>query len=154
MRNSPLFYRSSSPASGQPYASAVPAATVQTIDIACPLPRALDFMSDAQQWLPWAMPELQAVQPLPFGQWLLTAPSGLRKLRLRTSTLPGTLTFELVDPATGTWPIPVHLLPTPTGCQLVITFRQPAHVSTEAFETCLRNTLNGLNMFRLVLEQD
>lgn len=154
MHYSPLFYRSSSPASGQPYTGSVPAATVQTIDIACPLARALDFISDAQQWLPWAMPELQAVQPLPFGQWLLTAPTGLRKLRLRSSTLPGVLTFELVDPTTGTWPIPVYLLATATGCQLVITFRQPAHVPTEAFKTCLRNTLNGLNMFRLVLEQD
>jgi len=154
MHHSPLFYRSSSPASGQPYAGSVPAATVQTIDIACPPTRALDFLSDAQQWLPWAMPELQAVQPLPFGQWLLTAPTGLRKLRLRPDPLPGALTLELVDPTAGTWPIPVYLRPTSTGCQLVVTLRQPAHVSAEAFETCLRNALSGLSMFRLVLEQD
>jgi len=154
MRNSPLFHRSSPPANGRAYAGSAPAAAVQTIDIACPLSRALDFMSDAQQWLPWTMPGLQAVQPLPFGQWLLTAANGLRKLRLRPSALLGALTFELVDPTAGTWPIPVHLLPTPTGCQLVVTFRQPAHVPTKSFETCLRNTLSGLNMFRMVLEQD
>jgi len=131
-----------------------PAATVQIIDIACPLERALDFMSDAQQWLPWAMPALQAVQPLPFGQWLLTDADGLRKLRLRPSALPGALTFELTDPTAGTWPIPVHLVPTPTGCQLTVTLRQPTYMSTEAFETCLCNSMSGMSMFRLVLEQD
>ena len=154
MCNSSPFHRSLSPVAGWSCAGPAPAATVQTIDIACPPARALDFMSDAQQWIPWAMPELQAVQPLPFGQWLLTAPTGLRKLRLRPDALAGALTLELVDPVAGTWPIPVYLRPTPTGCQLVVTLRQPAHVSAEAFETCLRNTLNGLSMLRLVLEQD
>lgn len=152
MRNSPFFHRPSSPFIGRPQpASAV---VVQTIDIACPLARALDFMSDAQQWLPWAMPELQSVQPLPFGQWLLKAPDCLRKLRLRPGTTLGAFTYELVDPAAGTWPVPVHLLPTATGCQLVITFRQPAHVALKAFDTCLHNTVKGLGMLKLVLEQD
>ena len=132
----------------------MPAVATQTIDIACSVDRALDFISDAQQWLPWAMPELLAVQPLPFGQWLLTAASGLRKLRLRPSATLGVLTFELVDPVAGTWPIPVCLLPTPAGCQLVITFHQPTHIPHDTFAQCMRNALAGLDMFRLVLEQD
>lgn len=154
MLSRPLFHRPSSLASGRAYAAPAPAVAVQTIKIACSLARTLDFMSDTQQWLPWAMPELQAVQPLPFGQWLLTAASGLRKLRLHPGTTLGALTFELIDPATGTWLIPVQLLPTATGCQLVVTLRQPARVPIEAFESFVRNTMNGLIMFRLVLEQD
>lgn len=154
MLNRPLFHCPSPLAGGPAYATPAPAIAVQTIDIACSLARTLDFMSDAQQWLPWAMPELQAVQPLPFGQWLLTAASGLRKLRLRPSSTLGVLTFELVDPLAGTWAIPIHLLPTAAGCQLVITFHQPAHLSAEAFATYVRNTMNGLAMLRLVLEQD
>ena len=154
MRNSSFFHRPSSLARRRPYAAPTPAVATQTIDIACPVDRALDFMSDAQQWLPWTMPELLAVQPLPFGQWLLTAASGLRKLRLLPSATLGMLTFELVDPAAGTWAIPVHLLPTANGCRLVVSFCQPAHILAETFEHCMRNALAGLSMFRLVLEQD
>ncbi|MGI4763349.1 MAG: hypothetical protein ACRYF0_21730 [Janthinobacterium lividum] len=154
MRNSPLFTRPSLPFIGCPQPALAPAVVVQVVDIICPLPRALDFMSDAQQWLPWAMPALQSMQPLPFGQWLLTTAGCLQKLRLRTSSTLGLLTYELVDPAAGTWPVPVHMVPTDTGCQLVITFRQPAHMLLEAFETCIRNTIKGLGMLKLVLEQD
>lgn len=154
MLNSPLFHRPSSPFIGRPQLAPAPAVVVQAIDITCPLTRALDFMSDAQQWLPWAMPALQSMQPLPFGQWLLTTAGCLQKLRLRASPTLGLLTYELVDPAAGTWPVPVHMLPTDTGCQLVVTFRQPAHMLLEAFETCVYNTIKGLGMLKLVLEQD
>jgi hypothetical protein len=91
------------------------AATVaHLLDIRCPVAKLRSFMSDTPQWLPWAMPTLQSVQPLPFGQWLLKTPHHVLKLRLCPAPAPGEpgeLLYELLVPQTGSCQILVRHRP-------------------------------------------
>jgi hypothetical protein len=134
----------------------VPAATtvVHVLDIACPLARLRTFMDDAQQWLPWAMPALESVQPLPFGQWLLKTRRNLLKLRLRPATAAHELHYELVVPGLGSCQAQVHVGATPIGCQLRITLHKHQQLPLPAFATSARHALDGLQTLKLVLEQD
>lgn len=127
---------------------------VRAIDIACPIAKAFDFMSDAQQWLPWALPEVESVQPLPFGQWLIRTTTGLAKLRPRYDATQGLLTYELVNAAAEAWHVPVQMVATPSGCQLAVTFTKPDGFPQHAFEAGVHYTTEGLRTLKLVLEQD
>ena len=133
---------------------ATPAVTVvQGIDINCPVAKAFDFMNDAPQWLPWAMPQVESVRPLPFGQWLVKLPHGLAKLRPLYDAAHGLIDYELMYPV-GAWHVPVQMVPTPTGCHLAVTFVKPEDLGLEEFQSGLVHTAAGLNLLKLVLEQD
>lgn len=134
----------------------VPASTtvVHVLDIACPLVRLRDFMGDAQQWLPWAMPALEWVQPLPFGQWLLKTRRNLLKLRPCPAPAAHELHYELVVPGLGSCQTQVHVAATPTGCQLRITLHKHQQLPPTIFATSARQVFNGLQTLKLVLEQD
>lgn len=127
---------------------------VHTIDINCPVAKAFEFMSNAPQWLPWAMPQVESVQPLPFGQWLVKTPAGLAKLRPYYDAARGVLDYELVNPTAGAWHVPVRVLPTAQGCHLAITFTKPVRLPLPAFETGMQHTAQGLHTLKRVLEQD
>lgn len=131
-----------------------PATVVQAIDIDCPVAKAFDFMNDAPQWLPWAIPGVTSVQPLPFGQWLVKTLTGLAKLRPRYDAANGILDYELVKSSAVAWYVPVRVVPTPTGCHLAITFVKPERLPLAAFETGMLHTAEGLHLLKLVLEQD
>lgn len=137
------------------YQLATPTVTVvHAIDIDCSVAKTFDFMHDAPQWLPWAMPQVESVKPLPFGQWLLKMPNGLAKLRSSYDTDQYTIDYELVDPTAGAWHVPVLVIPTRTGCHLAITFVKPDYLPLDTFETSMQHTAAGLNTLKLVLEQD
>lgn len=127
---------------------------VQTIAIECLAHKALDFMSDAPQWLPWALPAVESVQPLPFGQWLVKTAGGLAKLRPAYDPARGCVNYELVYPNARRWQVPVRVVPTATGCQFAATFVKPKALPLEAFEAGMRHTAEGLHTLKLVLEQD
>lgn len=132
---------------------ATPAVSVvHAIDIDCPVAKAFDFMRDVQQWLPWVMPQAQAVQPLPLGQWLVRTHNGLAKLRPRFNQALGTLEYELVATAKS-WRVPVRLVATRTGCYLAATFVKPAHLTADAFAHRMQHTTSALHILKLVLEQ-
>lgn len=131
-----------------------PVTVTQAIDIDCPVTKAVDFMNDAQQWLPWAIPQVESVQPLPFGQWLVKTPAGFMKLRPRYDATRGILDYELVKPSAEAWYVPVRVVPTATGCHLAITFVKPERLSLGAFESGMQHTAVGLHTLKLVLEQD
>jgi hypothetical protein len=134
----------------------VPASTtvVHVLDIACPLARLREFMGDAQQWLPWAMPALQSVQPLPFGQWLLKTRRSLLKLRICPTTASNELHYEMVVPGLGSCQALVHVGTTPLGCQLRITLHKHQQLPMPAFATSARQAFSGLETLKQVLEQD
>ena len=139
--------------------TATPAATsvftiVQDIDISCPVAKAFSFMNDAPQWLPWAMPQVEAVLPLPFGQWLVKMPHGLAKLRPVYNAAQGSIAYELVSAALLAWRIPVQMLLTPTGCHLAVTFVKPEYLDLVDFQSSLVHTAASLSLLKLVLEQD
>jgi hypothetical protein len=102
---------------------------VHVLDIGCPLAKLRAFIADAPQWLPWTLPALQSVQPLPFGQWLLKTPDTVLKLRLCPTrgeqSLPDDFLYELLVPHTGSYQVLVHTGPTATGCQVAISL--PRH---------------------------
>ena len=125
----------------------------QTLRIACPMSEALALLQDARQWLPWAIPGLSSVQPLPFGQWLLKLPWGLAKLRPLPTAEPGVLDYELVNPTAGRWRVPVRVVPTSSGCYLAVTFTKPTQLTDSAFEASMRYAANGLATLKQVLEQ-
>ncbi len=129
------------------------ATVVHAIDIDCTVTKAFDFLHDAQQWLPWAMPQAQAVLPLPLGQWLVKTAHGLAKLRPRFNQALGTLEYELIA-ATKTWRVPIRLVATRTGCHLAATFVNPSHLTPEAFAYRMQHTASALHIFKLALEQD
>lgn len=110
-------------------------------------------MHNAPQWLPWAMPQVVSVLPLPFGQWLVRMPKGLAKLRSFYNTMLGTIDYELIDPAAGAWHVPVRVVPTCTGCHLDITFVKPDHLALDAFQYNMEHTAAGLHTLKMVLEQ-
>lgn len=126
---------------------------VHAIDIACSVSKVFDFMRDVQQWLPWAMPQVQAVLPLPLGQWLVRTPNGLAKLRPRCNQALGTMEYELIS-ASKTWSVPIRLVATRTGCYLAATFVRPRHLTTDAFTHRMQHTAAALGILKLVLEQD
>ncbi|QKG56950.1 hypothetical protein GKZ68_10115 [Hymenobacter sp. BRD128] len=135
---------------GEPSATTV----VHVLDIACQIGKLRDFMGDAQQWLPWTMPALQSVQPLPFGQWLLKTPRHLLKLRRYPAPTPDELYYELVLPGLGSCQALVHLGATHRGCQLTLTLQRRQHLPLPAFTTSAHHTFSGLQTLKLVLEQD
>jgi hypothetical protein len=107
--------------------AAAPAATVvHLLDISCPIAKLRNFMSDTRQWLPWTMPALQSVQPLPFGQWLLKTP---RQVLVRTGS-------------------------TATGCRVAITLHKHQPLPRPVCTTSVRHLLRGLRSLKLLLEQD
>lgn len=125
---------------------------VHVLDIACPLDKLRDFMGDARQWLVWTMPALQSVQPLPFGQWLLKTSRHLLKMRFYPAASPDELHYELVVPGLGSCLALMHLDATPHGCQLTLTLH--SYQQPPAFTTSEHYTFSGLQMLKLVLEQD
>lgn len=129
------------------------ASVIHTIDISCSVPKAFDFLRDVRQWLPWAMPQVQAVLPLPLGQWLVRTPTGLAKLRPRSNQALGTLEYELLS-ATKTWCVPIRLVATRTGCCLAVTFVRPLHLTAAAFAYRMQHTAAALHTLKLALEQD
>ncbi len=126
---------------------------VQAIDIACPVAKAFSFMNDAPQWLPWALPQVESVRPLPFGQWLVKLPRGLAKLRPVYNAAHGLINYELLNLG-GAWHVPVQMRPTPNGCHLAVTFIKPEHIALPKFESGLAHTAAGLTLLKLVLEQN
>jgi hypothetical protein len=134
----------------------VPASTtvVHVLDIGCPVARLRDFMSDTQQWLPWTMPTLQSVQPLPFGQWLLKTPRNLLKLRLCPDTAPNEFLYEMVVPGLGSCQVHMQLGATPLGCQVRLTLHKHQQLPLPAFASSVRHTFSGLQTLKLVLEQE
>lgn len=125
----------------------------QAIEIACPVAKAFELMRDAPQWLPWVMLQVESVQPLPFGQWLVKTPAGLAKLRTRYDAAQGAAQCELMSAAVA-WQVPIQMLSTPSGCQLAVTFTKPEQLNLEAFETSLQHAAEELHTLKLVLEQD
>jgi len=125
-----------------------------SLDITCPLARLRDFMEDAQQWLPWAMPRLQSVQPLPFGQWLLKTSRSVLKLRLCPTTTQNELLYEVVAPGLGICQTLLRIDATPTGCQLTIMHHKHEKLPLRLFKTSTRHARSGLRTLKLVLEQD
>ena len=134
--------------------AAIPCAITQAIDIDCSATKAVNFMNDARQWLPWAMPQVESVQPLPFGQWLVKTPAGFMKLRPRYDAVHGILDYELINHSAGAWHVPVRVVSTPTGCHLAITFVKPERLPQGAFESGLQHAAEGLHTLKQVLEQD
>jgi hypothetical protein len=146
-------------ASTYPFALPAPrAATVAHIlDIRCPVAKLRDFMSDTPQWLPWTMPALQSVQPLPFGQWLLKTPRNVLKLRLCPAPVPGEpgeLLYELMVPQTGSCQVLVRTSPTATGCRVTIMLHKHQPLPLPVCTTSVRHLLAGLRTLKLLLEQD
>lgn len=127
---------------------------VQAIDISCPVGKASDFLHDAPQWLPWALPGVESVRPLPFGQWLVKLSHSLVKLRPVYNAARVLTSYELLDPTVGAWQVPVQMRPTPTGCHLAVTFAQLAHFDRTQFQLGLVHVAAGLDLLKLVLEQD
>jgi hypothetical protein len=130
---------------------------VHLLDINCPAAKLHSFMGDAPQWLPWTMPTLQSVQPLPFGQWLLTTPRSVLKLRLclyPTQGQPGELLYELIVPKTGSCQVLVHIGSTATGCRVTITLPRHHPLPLPGCTASVRHLLHGLRTLKLVLEQD
>jgi hypothetical protein len=157
MRQSPLphclpasHYRFVLPTAG--------AATVaHLLDIRCPVAKLREFMSDTPQWLPWTMPALQSVQPLPFGQWLLKTPRNVLKLRLCPApepSEPGELLYELMVPQTGSCQVLVRTGPTATGCRVTIMLPKHQPLPRPVCTTSVRHLLAGLRALKLLLEQD
>ncbi|GAA4504409.1 hypothetical protein GCM10023172_30580 [Hymenobacter ginsengisoli] len=155
MRQNP-FSHCLPPASSATALGGVPARTTieYVLDIACPIAKLRDFMTDTQQWLPWTMPTLESVQPLPFGQWLLRTSRKLLKLRLCPVTSPDELLYELVVPGRGGCQAQVRIGATLRGCQLSLTLRKHQQLPLPAFTTTARHALSGLHTLKLVLEQD
>jgi hypothetical protein len=134
------------------------AATVaHLLDIRCPVAKLRSFISDTPQWLPWAMPTLQSVQPLPFGQWLLKTPHNVLKLRLCPAPAPGEpgeLLYELLVPQTGSCQILVRTGPTATGCRVTVMLPKHQPLPLPVCTTSVRHLLTGLRALKLLLEQD
>ena len=133
-------------------ATATLATIVQAIAIDCSVAKALSFMRDAPQWLPWAMPGVESVQPLPFGQWLVKTATQLLKLRPSYDAGSNIFIYELVNPLAGAWHVPVQLMPTPTGCHLAVTFVKPEYLPLQVFENGMQHTASGLRSLKLALE--
>ncbi len=127
---------------------------VHAINIGCPAAKTFDFMHDAPQWLPWAMPQVESVQPLPYGQWLVKTANGLTRLRPFYNAVLGTIDYQLLDPAAGVWHVPLRVVSTRTGCHLAITFVKPDYLAIDAFETTMQHTAAGLHTLKLMLEQN
>lgn len=125
------------------------------LDIVCPVGRLRDFMGDAQQWLPWALPTLESMHPLPFGQWLLMTPRQVLKLRLCPSpaAAPDELHYELVVPAVGSCQVLVRTVATAAGCRLAITFCKHQLLPMLAFQAGVRLTISGLETLKQLLER-
>ena len=138
--------------------SATLAATVaHVLDIRCPVAKLRDFMSDAPQWLPWTMPAVQSVQPLPFGQWLLKTPRNVLKLRLcpaPAQSEPGELLYELMVPKTGSCQVLMRTSPTAAGCRVTIMLPRHQLLPLPVCTTSVRHLLAGLRTLKLLLEQD
>ena len=133
----------------------LPTRAQHVLDIVCPIDLLHDFMSNAQQWLPWALPTLQSVQPLPFGQWLLKMPHQVLKLRLcPTPAAPNELHYELVVPAVGSCSVLVRTAATAAGCQLAVTFCKHQLLPLQVFQVGVRHTISGLEALKQLLEQD
>jgi hypothetical protein len=158
MRQNPFPCCFSAPSLPAPVATALATSVEHTLDISCPVGRLRDFMGDAQQWLPWALPTLESMQPLPFGQWLLKTPRQVLKLRLCPSPVAAQdeLHYELVVPVVGSCQVLVHTVATPTGCRLAVTLyqHQQLPLPLDAFTASARHALIGLQTLKLVLEQD
>lgn len=158
MRQNPFPRCLSAPSIPTPFATALATSVVHTLDIECSVAKLRDFMGDAQHWLPWALPALQSVQPLPFGQWLLKTSRQFLKLR-RCPTHPTAqheLHYELVVPTLGSCQVLLHSVATPTGCRLAVTLcqHQQLPLPLDAFTASARHALSGLQTLKLVLEQD
>ena len=143
------------------YPFALPAARVAAVahvlDIKCPVAKLRDFMRDTPRWLPWAMPTLQSVQPLPFGQWLLTTPHNVLKLRLCPAPAPaepGELLYELTVPKAGSCQVLVGIGPTATGCRVTLRLHKHRPLPLPVCTTSVRHLLAGLRTLKLLLEQD
>ena len=157
MRQNPFPH--CSPASSYPLTlPATPAATVaHVLDIRCPVAKLRDFMGDTPQWLPWTMPALQSVQPLPFGQWLLRTPRTVLKLRLCPAPAqgePGEMLYELSVPKAGSCQVLVRTSPTATGCRVAILLHKHQPLPLPVCTTSVRHLLAGLRTLKLLLEQD
>lgn len=126
---------------------------VHLLNIACPVARLHEFMRDARQWLPWTVPALQSVQPLPFGQWLLKTTRTVRKLRLCPAATHNELRYEVVVPGLGSCHTQVHISATPQGCQLTITHHKHELLPLRTFALSTRHALRGLRALKQVLEQ-
>ncbi|NML65097.1 hypothetical protein HHL22_07745 [Hymenobacter sp. RP-2-7] len=131
-----------------------PFTITKTINIGCTVVKAVDCMSDAPQWLPWALPQVESVQPLPFGQWLVKTPAGLAKLRPCYDATHGAAQYELLTANTTFRQVPVQLLATPSGCHLAITLTKPEQLNYEAFEASVQRATQELHILKLMLEQD
>jgi hypothetical protein len=134
----------------------LPTSVLHELDIVCPVDRLRDFMGDAQQWLLWALPTLESMQPLPFGQWLLKTPRQVLKLRLCPSpaAAQNELHYELVVPAAGSCQVLVRTVATAAGCRLAITFCKHQMLPLLAFQAGVRHTISGLETLKQLLEQD
>lgn len=140
------------------FSAALTTTVVHVLDIGCPLAKLRAFIVDAPQWLPWTLPALQSVQPLPFGQWLLRTPDKVLKLRLcPTSTqgeqsTPDDFLYELLVPRTGSYQVLVHTGSTATGCQVAISLPryQPLPLPHPAN---VRQLLGLLRTLKQALEQ-
>lgn len=155
MRHNP-FSRCLAPASYASSLASAPARTtvVHVLNIACSVAKLRDFMTDTRQWLPWTMPALESMQPLPFGQWLLKTRHKLLKLRLCPVTGPDELLYEVLVPGLGGCQALVRMGPTAVGCQLSLTLHNHLQLPMPAFTASAGHTLGGLHTLKLVLEQD
>jgi hypothetical protein len=124
------------------------------LTIGCPVAKLRDFMGDAQQWLPWTMPALQSVQPLPFGQWLLKTSRTVLKMRFWATATNDELLCEVVVPGLGKCQTLVRISAAPEGCQLTVALHKHELLPLPVFATNVRHALNGLRTLKLVLEQD
>jgi hypothetical protein len=134
----------------------LPTSVLHVLDIVCPVGRLRDFMSDMQQWLPWALPTLESMHPLPFGQWLLKTPRQILKLRLCPSltAAQNEQHYELVVPAVGSCQVLMRTVATAAGCRLAITFCKHHLLSPLVFQAGVRRTISGLETLKQLLEQD
>ena len=139
------------------FSAALTTTVVHVLDIGCPLAKLHAFIVDAPQWLPWTLPALESVQPLPFGQWLLKTPDRMLKLRICSTpgeqSAPDDFLYELLVPRIGSYQVLVHTSPTATGCQVAISLPRHQPVPLPGHTASVRQLLGLLRTLKQAMEQ-
>lgn len=124
----------------------------KTIDIKCSADQLFNFISNLSNWPKFAIHNILAISKGEDEYRIIETPRGEGKLKMSAVKDLGIIDHEFIDASEGKWTVPARIVPTPTGCHLMMTFTKPELLPKDIFEQGMLLVDEELAQLRNIME--
>lgn len=125
----------------------------KVVDLRVSPERALDFLSDPENWPKWAIVNMKSVKLATDGWYDTETRQGKGQLKMLSNKALGLLDHVWKDPQ-ASWTVPARVVPNGEGSTFMMTFFQPPALDDKAFDAAAKEVDSELARLKEILEHE